>query len=151
LTHHGKYTVRSLGTSGVGAAAILMSPSSIKLRYVTRLQFTTETYKCSNNIAEYKAVLLGLRKLRAMGVQYCMLKLDSKVVASQIEKECMASNTTLERYLGAIRRMEKYIKRFTIEYIERMKNIEADELAKAAAKKWCHRWMYSSRLSMTLP
>jgi ribonuclease HI len=44
------------------------------------LQFTTETDKCSNNISKYEAVLLGLRKLRAMGVQNCILKIDSKVI-----------------------------------------------------------------------
>jgi ribonuclease HI len=64
-----------------------------------------------------------------------MLKIDSKVVASQIEKECMARDATLEKYLAAVRRMENYFKGLTIEYIERTKNTEADELAKAAAKK----------------
>jgi ribonuclease HI len=112
-----------------------MSPSGIKLRYAARLQFTAETNKCSNNIAEYEAVLLGLRKLGAMGVQYYMLKTCSNVVASQIEKECMARDATLERYLAAIQRMENYFKGFIVEYIERTKNKEADELTKAAAKK----------------
>jgi hypothetical protein len=70
-----------------------------------------------------------------MGVQYCTLKIDSKVVVSQIKKECMARDVTLERYLAVVRRMDNYFKGFTIEYIERMKDIEADELAKAAAKK----------------
>jgi ribonuclease HI len=32
------------------------------------LQFTAEEEKCSNNIAEYEVVLLGLHKLHAMGV-----------------------------------------------------------------------------------
>jgi ribonuclease HI len=67
-----------------------MSPSGIKLRYAVQLQFIAEKDKCNNNIAKYEAVLLGLHKLRAMGVQYCTLKTDSKVVVSQIEKECMA-------------------------------------------------------------
>jgi ribonuclease HI len=99
------------------------------------LQFTAEADKCSNNIAEYEAMLLGLRKLRAMGVQNCILKTNSKVIASKIEKECMARDATLEKYLAIIRRMENYLKRFTVEYVERTKNIEADELAKAAARK----------------
>jgi ribonuclease HI len=60
---------------------ILISPSKIKLRYATRLQFTNETDKCTNNIAEYENILLGLRKLRAIGVQTCLLLIDSKVVA----------------------------------------------------------------------
>jgi hypothetical protein len=56
------------GTVGVGAAAILISPFKIKLRYTTRLQFSNEADKCTNNIAEYKVILLGLHKLRAIGV-----------------------------------------------------------------------------------
>jgi hypothetical protein len=40
------------------------------------------------------------------------------VVAGPIEKECIAREPTLERYLALIRRMENYFKRFTVEYIE---------------------------------
>jgi hypothetical protein len=96
------------------------------------LQFTAETDKCSNNIAKYEVVLLGLRKLQSMGVQYCTLKIDSKVIVSQIEKECMARDVNLERYLG---RMENYFKGLIVEYIERTKNTEADEVAKASTRK----------------
>jgi ribonuclease HI len=71
----------------------------IKLRYEACLQFTRETDKCTNNIAKYEALLLGLHKLRAMGVYSCILKIDSKVIAGQIEKECIARVATLERYL----------------------------------------------------
>jgi ribonuclease HI len=85
------------GHSGVGAAAILIPPLGIKLRYTTHLHFIKETDKCTNNIAEYKAVLLGLRKLRDMGVQNYIMRIDSKVIAGQIEKECIARNSTLER------------------------------------------------------
>jgi ribonuclease HI len=97
--------------------------------------FTTEIDKCSNNVAEYEAALLGLRKLRTMRVHNCILKIDSKVIAGQIEKECMARDATLERYLANVRRMENYFKGFIAEYIERAKNIEADELAKTVARK----------------
>jgi hypothetical protein len=57
------------------------------------------------------------------------------VIAGQIEKECMARDATLERYLATVRGMENYFKRFTVEYIERAKSTEVDELAKAVAKK----------------
>jgi ribonuclease HI len=62
------------------------------------MQFNNESDKCSNNIVEYEAILLGLRKLRAIGVQKCILRIDFKVVAGQIEKECIAWEPTLERY-----------------------------------------------------
>jgi ribonuclease HI len=68
-----------------------------------------------------------------MNVQTCVLHTDSKVVAGQIEKECIARKPTLEGYLALVRRMESYFKRLTVEYIERNKNTEADDLAKAAA------------------
>jgi hypothetical protein len=57
------------------------------------------------------------------------------VIASQIEKECMARDETLERYLAVIRRMENFFKGFIVEHIERAKNTEVDELAKAVARK----------------
>jgi ribonuclease HI len=79
--------------------------------------------------------LLGLYKLRALGVQHCIVKTDSKVVASQIEKECITMDKTLERHLADVRRMERFFKGFIVHYIERTKNEEEDELAKAAAKK----------------
>jgi hypothetical protein len=54
----------SWGTFGAGADAILISPSKIKSCYAARLDF-----KCTNNIADYEALLLGLRKLKAMGIR----------------------------------------------------------------------------------
>jgi ribonuclease HI len=119
--------------AGARASAILISPSGIKLRYAARLRFHSEVDKCTNNIVESEAILLGLRKLRAIRVQTCSLRTDSKVVAGQIEKECIARDTTLDRYLALVGRMENYFKGFTVEYIERTKNVEADELAKTAA------------------
>jgi ribonuclease HI len=122
------------GSTGVGATTILVSPSGIKLCYVARLHFTNETNKCINNIAEYEAILLGLSKLRAIGVQTCVLHTNSKVVSSQIEKECIAREPTLEKYLALVQRMENYFNGFTVEYIKQNKNTEADDLANAAAR-----------------
>jgi hypothetical protein len=45
----------SWGTFGAGAATVLISPSKIKTCYAARLDFN-----CTNNIAEYEALLLGL-------------------------------------------------------------------------------------------
>jgi ribonuclease HI len=52
--------------NGARIAAILTLPKGPRLRYAARLEFLT-----TNNIAEYEAVLLGLRKLRALGVRRC--------------------------------------------------------------------------------
>jgi ribonuclease HI len=97
------------GATRAGAATILFSPSGIKLHYVARMQYNSKFDKCTNNIAEYEATLLGLCKLSAIEVQKCILHTDSKVVARQIEKRCSAREPTLERYLGLVRRMENYL------------------------------------------
>jgi ribonuclease HI len=76
---------------------VLISPSEIKLCYTARLQFTNEADRCTNNIAKYEAILLGLHKLRSIGVQTCVLRTDWKVVSSQIEKECIVREPTLEK------------------------------------------------------
>jgi hypothetical protein len=64
--------------AGAGAAAIITSPTGIKYRYTARLSFALESDRCTNNIAEYEAVILGLRKLRALGVTTCIVRTDSK-------------------------------------------------------------------------
>jgi hypothetical protein len=93
-----------------------------------------ESDRCTNNIAEYEAVILGLRKLRALGVTTCIVKTDSKVVAGQVEKEYSAKDPALMQYLTAVRSLEKQFKGFTLQHMDHARNKEADALAKAAAK-----------------
>jgi ribonuclease HI len=112
---------------------ILTSLSRIKLRYTARLQFTGETSKCTSTIIEYEAILLGLRKLRATGMQTYVLHTNSKLVLEQIEKECIAREPTLEKYLALVCIMESHFKGFTVEYIECNKNTKANDLVKATA------------------
>jgi hypothetical protein len=49
---------------------------------------------------------------------------DSKVVLGQIEKDCIAREATLEKYLALIRNMENHFKGFIVEYIERNRNTQ---------------------------
>jgi len=60
---------------GVGIAAILESPSGAKIRYAARLNFD-QSAPSTNNTTEYEALLLGLRKMKALGHQHCVIKAD---------------------------------------------------------------------------
>jgi hypothetical protein len=84
----------SWGTFGAGAAVVLVAPSKVKTFYAARLDFS-----CTNNIAEYEALLLGLRKLRAMGIRRDILKTDSQVISGHIDKSSKARDAKLEKYL----------------------------------------------------
>jgi hypothetical protein len=66
--------------SGAGAAAIIRSPSGTSSAFAVRLQFPSTT----NNVAEYEAVMLGLRKLKALGVRRAVLMSDSQVISKHI-------------------------------------------------------------------
>jgi hypothetical protein len=93
-----------------------------------------ESDRCTNKIAEYEAIILGLRKLRALGVTTCIVKIDSKVVAGQVEKEYSAKDPALMQYLTVVRSLERQFKGFTLQHVDRARNEEADALAKAAAR-----------------
>jgi hypothetical protein len=56
------------------------------------------------------------------------------VVVGHIEKNFVAKEPELTRYLTAVRRMEKYFAGFTLCHIPRAENEEVDELAKVAAQ-----------------
>jgi hypothetical protein len=71
----------SWGTFGAGATVVLVAPSKVKTCYAAKLDFS-----CTNNIAEYEALLLGLRKLRAMGIRRAILKTDSQVISGHVDK-----------------------------------------------------------------
>jgi ribonuclease HI len=116
--------------AGAGAAAVITSPIGVKHRYAARLSFALESDRCTNNIAEYEAVILGLRKLRALGVTTCIIRTDSKVVYGQVEKDYTTKDPALMQYLAATRSLERKFKGFTLQHVDRAKNEEADALAR---------------------
>jgi hypothetical protein len=56
------------------------------------------------------------------------------MIVGQIEKECITREPTLKKYLALVKRMDIFFKGFTVEYIDRNKNVKANELVKAAAR-----------------
>jgi len=116
------------GQLGAGAAMVLIAPTGLKLKYATRLKF-----RATNNIAEYEGLILGLNKAKALGAKTLLIKIGSQVVAGQVEKEYLTHNSELARYLAVVRGLERRFKGFTLQYIPRAENCEADELAKAVA------------------
>jgi ribonuclease HI len=119
----------SWGTFGVGAAVVLVAPSKVRTCYAAKLDFSY-----TNNIAEYEAFLLGLRKLRNLGIRRVILKNDSQVISGHVDKSSKARDPKLEKYLDTVRRLEASFKGFSVKNIPRGKNEHADLLAKSAAQ-----------------
>ena len=106
----------------------MIAPSSLRTKYVARLEL-----KATNNIAEYEGLILGLNKAKALGAKTLLAKIDSQVIAGQVEKEYMAQEPELVKYLATVRALEQMFQGFTLQYILRAENAEANELVKAAA------------------
>jgi ribonuclease HI len=119
----------SWGTFGAGAAAVLVVPSKVRTCNIVKLDFS-----CTNNIDEYEALLLGLWKLKAMGIRRAILKTDSQVISGHVDKSSKARDSKLEKYLDAVRRLEASFEGFSVKNITRQENEHADLLAKSAAQ-----------------
>ena len=117
-----------MGNLGAGAAAVLVAPSKVRTCYAARLDFS-----CTNNIAEYEALLLGLQKLKAMGIRRAILKTDSQVISGHVDKS-KARDLKLEKYLDIVQRLESSFEGFSVKNIPRGENEHADLLAKSAAQ-----------------
>jgi ribonuclease HI len=119
----------SWGTFGAEATTVLVAPSKVRTCYAVKLDFS-----CTNNIAEYEALLLGLWKLKAMGIRRAILKTDSQVISGHVNKSSKARDPKLEKYLDTVRRLDASFEGFSIKNIPRGENKHADLLAKSAAQ-----------------
>jgi ribonuclease HI len=64
---------------------VVTSPTGVVIRYAARLIFANDEHS-TNNTTEYEALLLVLRKMKALGQQTFIIKTDSKVIQEHIEK-----------------------------------------------------------------
>jgi ribonuclease HI len=56
-------------------------------------------FQATNNTAEYEGLILGINKAEALGAKTLIVKIDSQVIAGQIEKEYTAREPELRKYL----------------------------------------------------
>ena len=69
----------SLMMEGAGAGIVLISPIGERLKYVLQIYFLV-----SNNAAEYKALLHGLRIAISLGIRRLVVRGDSELVVNQV-------------------------------------------------------------------
>ncbi|GJS06171.1 reverse transcriptase domain-containing protein [Tanacetum coccineum] len=127
------FTDGASSSKGSGAGLVLISPTKTEYTYALRL-----TFESTNNQAEYEALLAGLRIAKKMGVQALSVKVDSKLVASQINGDYVACKENMIRYLTKAREYIKCFKSFRIKNIPRNHNQKADVLSKLALVAFNH-------------
>jgi ribonuclease HI len=86
----------------------------------------------TNNVAEYRALLLGLRRARELGVSEVEIVNDSELIAKQINGQYKVKHPAMRPlYLEALA-MLRELERWSVRTVPRAQNAEADALVNAA-------------------
>jgi ribonuclease HI len=117
----------SLMKTGAGAGLLFISPLGKHLRYVLRLHFPA-----SNNVAEYEALVNGLRIAIELGVRRLDARGDSQLVIDQVMKNSNYRDRKMEAYCDEVRRLEDKFYGLELNHVARRYNETVDELAKIA-------------------
>jgi ribonuclease HI len=118
----------SLMKTGAGAGLLFISPLGKHLCYVLRLHFPA-----SNNVAEYEALVNGLRIAIELGVRRLDARSDSQLVIDQVMKNSHCRDPKIEAYCDEVRRLEDKFYGLELNHVARRYNETADELAKIAS------------------
>jgi ribonuclease HI len=89
--------------------------------------------ECSNNEAEYEALIFGLLLALSMDIQKLLVYGDSQLVVRQINGIYEVRKPDLVPYYKAVQRLMNKFEHIHIAHIPRGKNASADALAKLAA------------------
>jgi ribonuclease HI len=86
----------------------------------------------TNNVAEYSAVVVGLRRCKAMGARVVHVRSDSQLLIEQLKGNYKVKNATLKELHAEVRSIMTGFDRVSFEHVRREQNIRADELVNIA-------------------
>ncbi|XP_072054936.1 uncharacterized protein [Arachis hypogaea] len=114
---------------GAGVGILIISPEGIPSEFLFELK-----YPCSNNVAEYEALILGLKILIDKGALEVQILGDSQLVLKQLSKEFKCNNETLQKYLVTAWELLTSFQKVSLVHIPRIHNEIANELAQIASR-----------------
>jgi ribonuclease HI len=118
----------SLMKTGAGAGLLFISPLRKHVRYMLHLHFPA-----SNNMADYEALVNGLRITVELGVWRLDARCDSQLIIDQVMKNSHCRDPKMEAYCDEVWRLEDKFYGLELNHIARRYNETADELAKIAS------------------
>jgi ribonuclease HI len=115
---------------GAGAGVLFVSPTQETVSLSYKLEFET-----TNNVAEYEALVLGLRAAREMGIQEVAVFEDAELVVQQIRNAYQAKHPRLKNYRNEVWDLiDNFFSAFNISFIPRENNVVADSLVVSASQ-----------------
>ncbi|GKA50705.1 reverse transcriptase domain-containing protein [Tanacetum coccineum] len=116
------FTDGASSLKGAGAGLVLIDPASTEYTYAIRLNFTS-----TKSEAEYEALLAGLPIAGKMKVRALKVKMNSKLVACQLNGEFVSNSDGVAKYLAKAKELSALFKKFSIENVPRNQNQKADD------------------------
>lgn len=86
----------------------------------------------TNNIAEYQALLWGMRAARSLGASRLVVRADSELVVRQLRGEYRVKNEGLKPLFCEAQALRRAFESVEFVHVRREENAEADELANLA-------------------
>ncbi|PZS36127.1 MAG: ribonuclease H [Pseudonocardiales bacterium] len=86
----------------------------------------------TNNVAEYRALLLGLARARALGAREVEVVNDSELIARQVCGQYKVKHEALKPLHAAARQALEGFQTWSLRSVPRAQNARADELVNAA-------------------
>ncbi|HEU0318930.1 MAG TPA: reverse transcriptase-like protein [Solirubrobacteraceae bacterium] len=118
----------SRGNPGPAAAgAVLHTPDGELVAEAART-----IGRATNNVAEYRALLLGLERARELGATEVELINDSELIAKQVTGRYKVKHADMKPLHAAARDALAGFERWTIRSVPRAENAQADALVNAA-------------------
>lgn len=118
----------SRGNPGLaGAGAVILGPDG---RVIKRLRSFLGT--ATNNVAEYRAMLMALKAARAIGARSVRVYADSELVVRQVRGEYRVKSPDLIPLYEELMELVGGFRDFRVSHIPREKNRDADVLANEA-------------------
>lgn len=87
---------------------------------------------CTNNRAEYEALVMGLAEARRRGVSQILVRLDSELLVRQLRGEYRVKNASLKPLAQRAIRLLSEFTSARLEHVPRALNAHADRLANEA-------------------
>ena len=116
------------GNPGPAAAAAVVSDESGQVIG----DYTELLGHATNNVAEYRALLLGLARARELGADEVEVVGDSELIAKQVSGIYKVKHEAMRPlYLDAMKALREF-ERWSIRTVPRAQNAEADALVNAA-------------------
>ena len=88
--------------------------------------------RTTNNQAEYRALIAALEKAVSLGARRADIRLDSELVVRQVQGRYRVKNAALRPLHSRVGELLGQLEGFTMTYVPREQNAEADRLANAA-------------------